>query len=538
MFRVKEVEISTSERHSDSMATLPIPDMSMSSTQPDTALPAAPGPKNGNLRATALQGGAYLAVREIIGIAVRAGGLVVVTRIIGPADYGIYTAAAVFAAVIVTMTQMGMEVYLIRQTNEPTRDLYDQVFTFMLVVSVAVAAVAAGLGLAVAKTIPSTASADHLFIALMLSVPLNVLWAPAQAKIERAFDYRRMAILELGGDIVLYATAIPLAEVGAGAWSLTVAFIVWQASLFVGSLWLARMRPRIRWSNAVARDLLAHGIPYSSNGLVGTLKGMVNPVVVGAFFGSAGVGYVALAIRLVDTMGFAQRATWRLGMVALSKVRDDLDRLRRGVQEGLLLQLLATAAPLVVLGVLAGWIIPVGFGRTWLPVIPVLALLSTSRVITAPLTVEFALLFSHGRNTQMTLGTAANTALTFGVAYALVPWIGIRGYGWAVLIASIAWVYVHRKALECVTFSYGVCWALMVAVVPALFFAVARWPYDFLTLAPLLIIVAYAPLRRRIGSYLELAASMVVPSWRAGRHRIVRSTTESDAASPRRTEIP
>src|SRR6185437_11831333 len=52
---------------------------------------------------------------------------------------------------------------------------------------------------------------------LLLSIPLNVLWAPAQAFIERSFAYRRMGLLELGGDVVLYVVAVPAAIGGAGA---------------------------------------------------------------------------------------------------------------------------------------------------------------------------------------------------------------------------------------------------------------------------------------------------------------------------------
>src|SRR5664280_3870639 len=57
-----------------------------------------------------------------------------------------------------------------------------------------------------------------------------------------------------------------------------------------------------------------------------------NPIVVGRYFGATGVGYVALASRLVDTIGFAQRATWRLGLVVLAKVQSDAARVRRGIE--------------------------------------------------------------------------------------------------------------------------------------------------------------------------------------------------------------
>src|ERR1035437_1362340 len=60
-----------------------------------------------NLRRTTLRGGAYLAGRELAGMAVRVLGVVVVTRQIGPHSYGVYAGAAAFAAVVANIGQMG-----------------------------------------------------------------------------------------------------------------------------------------------------------------------------------------------------------------------------------------------------------------------------------------------------------------------------------------------------------------------------------------------------------------------------------------------
>jgi O-antigen/teichoic acid export membrane protein len=457
-----------------------------------------------SLRSSAIQGGAYLAAREVAGILVRSLGIVVVTRLIGPSSYGIYAAAAAFALVIATGAQMGLEVYLIRQAEEPSETLYQQVFSFLLVVSVAVAALAIALSLALSHLIGGIAPSQRIFMILMLSVPLNVLWAPAQAKIERAFGYKRMAWLELGGDMVYYAVAVALAFAGAGGWSLAIGFVVWQGWLLVGSYWLADLRPRWSWSRDTVSDLIRHGAPYASSGITNTAKALINPIVVGRFYGSVGIGYVALAIRLIDTLSFAERATWRLGLVALSKVRGQTERLVRGIEQGMVLQVLMTSVPILGACLLANRLIPFAFGKEWAPMIPVFAWLAVSKITTAPMTVQFAVLYSASRNAVVAVGTLINLIVTFVLALLLVPALGIVGVGVAFAIGGVSWLPILRSARQIAPFSMSSPLRLMVGLVPLAVFPLVAWPLSLLLFAPLAVVSAIPQVRLELLGYVRL----------------------------------
>ena len=86
--------------------------------------------------------------------------------------------------------------------------------------------------------------------------------------------------------------------------------------------------------------MLSYSLGISASGWVWSLQSLINPLIVGRFAGEAAVGYVALAIRLVDVLGFAKAATYRISIAALAKVQGDRDRLRRAVTEGMGLQIL------------------------------------------------------------------------------------------------------------------------------------------------------------------------------------------------------
>jgi len=492
----------------DSSAANPRPELSETPESPPDAasfadtpeLELTPSSDEASLRETAIQGGGYLAAREIAGIGLRSLGIIAVTRIIGPSSFGLYAAAAAFATLIGNAAQMGMEVFLIRQPEEPTDELYQQVFTFLLVISLLAAGLAIGCSFLVVHFNSALEQPQRLFVILAASIPINVLWAPAQAKIERSFGYKRMAWLEFGGDAIFYVVATALALAGAGAWSLVAGFVAWQTWLFLGSLHFSHLRLRWNWSYAVNRNLLHHGSTYSSAGILTAATGLINPIVVGAFFGSAGVGYVALSQRLVDTLSFAARATWRLGMVTLTKVSDSADRLTRGIEQAMTLQLLATIGPILGVCVLANWLVPFAFGPTWTPMIPVLAWLGVARIAASPITIEFAVLYVKSRNMIVTIATGIGGLVTLLFALILVPTIGLAGYGIATLLSVSSMVYLHRQTLRSSTFSLVPCLRLMLPVLPIALFPLVAMPYAFLLFAPALVAAAMPSVRREVSS--------------------------------------
>jgi PST family polysaccharide transporter len=429
---------------------------------------------------------------------IRLAGLVVTLRLIGPAAYGIFTGAAAFTLVVTAVAQMGGEVYLIKMPGVPTLSDYDRVFTFILVSSLAATGLAESITFAFGGLFRPVGVLLPLRV-MLLCVPINVLWAPSQARIERGFGYRKMGILELGGDVALYGTAVPLAFLGAGAWSLVVGYFVWQSWLLIGSYAFSGLRPRLQWSKSTARELAQFGFGYSLAIWIGLLGGLVNPLVVGRFFGASGVGYVGFAQRLVGTIGFAQRGAYRLGLVAMSRVPDgQKDRLRRALEDGSELQLIALGVPFAIFGVLARKVIPLLFGHEWTPAIRLYTLLALALVFGASGFIQIILLWSRGRN--LTVATAAG--VQFGVlaiaSIFLVRHFGIDGFGYATLMTLIDLIYLDRKARSIVTFSYRKYLLVTLAIAPMVAYPLVSFPVSLVMFVPLVIFLV-VPFTRREG---------------------------------------
>jgi O-antigen/teichoic acid export membrane protein len=379
-----------------------------------------------------------------------------------------------------------------------------------------VAVTAASLALSVAAgTVVHSPRALGVFRVLVLTVPINVLWAPAQAAIERRFDFRRMGFIEVVGDAVLYAVAVPLAWKGFGPWSLVAGFAASQAWLFGASLASSGLRLRLSWSAATARQLVGHGASYAAKDWVDNVGALVVPVVVGAFRGAAGVGLVSFAGRLVDTAAFAQRNSWRVGLVSMSTVEEPR-RLRRGLEEGSLLQFLALGVPIVALAVASPALVPFLFGRQWSPAVGVTALVGLSTLLRGPGDIQGTLLFSRGRNLAVSTGALLRQLVIVAAAVLLVPRLGIDGYGVATLgtLAGVAYTR-HVVRRDVVPFGYRRLVPFAVAFVPLVLMPLVPMPWSLGLLAPALGVVALPGSRRAVVDTWRLAAGALLRARRA-----------------------
>ena len=453
------------------------------------------------LRETALRGGVHLAGREVVGLFIRFAGALLITRLIGPSDFGIYAGALAIVTMLATASQLGSEVYLIRREVEPERRVYNEVFTILLVSTGA--AVALGLaGSLVVGMVVGSPTVIAAFQVLLLTLPLSVLWAPAQARLERGFRFRSLAYLQVACDAALYGVAVLLAIAGTGVWAPIGGTFASASILLVGSYVLARFRPEIAGSRTRFRELGAFAVRFTPAGLFWNSANLVNPLVVGTVLGSASVGYVALATRLADTASFVLRAVYRVSLVALSRVQTDSERLRRGFEEMVLLAAIGVGVPLAVMSVLAPPLFPMLFGEEWEPALEVLPFVSFFYLMLGVFTTHLALLHVLGR----LLTTSFVALLRFVIlgvgALLLVSPLGLVGYGIALVVSTIAWVLADAAARSSVGFRYGSAMRWVLALTPALFAPLVDRPWAYVLLAPIVALLLFdRESRRQLRSY-------------------------------------
>jgi PST family polysaccharide transporter len=288
-------------------------------------------------------------------------------------------------------------------------------------------------------------------------------------------------------------------------------YLAWQSWLLVASRVAAAYLPRLAWTRERMREIARWSFGYSSGSWLRQLEGVVGPLLVGRFAGAAGVGYATLIGRLVDTLGFPARASWRLSIVSFGKVQSDLARVRRGLAESMALQVLALGPVFAGFSLVAAIIVPLVFGHRWAHAIPLFPYLALAALGTAVQNSQLTVLYVSERNMDVAKVQAARLALLVPSALVLLPAIGLIGWGVASVITLLSLVVSDRVVRRVVTPDYGPSLPWAVAFVPPLFIATVGMPVGLLLLVPTVVAVTLPSARRQLGGYAMLVRSRIRP---------------------------
>jgi O-antigen/teichoic acid export membrane protein len=400
-----------------------------------------------NLKQKVISGGMYLAIRQGLGMAIGLGGVLLLTRLIGPEQYGLYAGTFGIFWYFQTVFQMGVEVYLVRHEGDDRADIYHQSFALLLILGI-LGTVISLLGLPLLQQWTQIKGFIEVARVMFVALPIVLLAQVPMAMMERQLDYQRVALIELANQIIYYLIALLLASKGFGVWSAVYAWWFQQVQNLLLCYWVSGYRPRPHWDHKLAVAILRYGVAFSASTWVWYAKTLVNPLLVGRFAGAEAVGYVALAIRLVEVLGFVKTATWRISLSTLAKFQGDRGRLTRAVSDGMGLQILALGPLVVGFAWVAPWLLPQLFGADWLPVVAVFPFIAFGNLTNSLFNMHSSTLYVLERNWEVALFHGVYVTLFTGASWLILPKIGLVGYGWAELVAIVSYWVPHYYLLK------------------------------------------------------------------------------------------
>ena len=402
-----------------------------------------------SLRTRVLRGGYYLILRQGLGIGVSALGIILLTRAIGPDAYGLYAGAVGIFAYLSALSTWGVDVYLIRHAREPSPDDYHQAFSLLLLASLG------GTGLAF-LALPfldrwmNLEGFVPIAIALFATLPISLLSIVPFARLERAIDYRSVALVELSAQLIFYPVAVPLAYQGLGPWAPVLGWYAQQLCALGLVYKMSGYRPRLRWEFARVRDMVGYGFGMSASDWLWKLANLVNPLVVGRYVGAEAVGQVALAQRFIEQLGSIIVLTaGRLSVPVFARLQEDRARLLKALTQGMSLQLIILGPTLAGFGLVLPWALPLLFGPSWLPVLDIYPFLALSYLTGTAFGLHSSALFVLRRIWEVAAFRLVDLVLFAGSALLLAPHLGLMGYAWAEVIHIPSWIllltWFHRR---------------------------------------------------------------------------------------------
>lgn len=387
----------------------------------------------------------WVALTQIIRIIIQLISVVVLARLINPADYGLMAMAGVITVFASLFRDFGTAAAII-QTKDIDTELKSSVFWFN---------VALGLALSVLVAVSSSFMAQ-LFseprlakVLLILSPVFFVasLGIVQQALLERVSNFKAIAYIEVISSFTALITAIFLAFNDWGVYALiaqTITGIVVSGIM----LWaFSHWRPSLLLTFASIKKVWR----FSSNlfifNFVNYFQRNTDSMLIGRFLGSVDLGYYNLAYRiLLLPLQSITFAISRASFPVYSRHQDDLPALGKHYLEMLGTIAFFTAPLMSLIWVVREPLILTALGESWLPAADVLAFLAPVGFFQSLVSTSGSVLNSIGRSDILrNLGLIGVPFLILSMLAGL-PW-GIVGVAAGYCIANFLWIYPTIKTV-------------------------------------------------------------------------------------------
>jgi O-antigen/teichoic acid export membrane protein len=369
--------------------------------------------------------------------ALKIGVLVVLTRLLSPADFGLVAAGLVVIDFSLNFSQLGLGPALVQRAKLEPRHLSTAFFA------------SSALGLLVGTIIFLSAPLLAEFFRmrdlvpvvriLALSFPVTGTAIVSDSLLSRELRFRVIA----NRDVFAYATGygvvgITLAALGWGVWALVAAQLTQTTVRTAILLRVAPPRLSVRptWGSFV--ELMDYGLGQSVARVGVILANQADNLVVGRWLGAAALGLYSRAYQLMSVpTALVGDMLDKVLFPTMSQVQHDLRRLATAYLRGMGLLALVTMPAGVVAAVLAPELVAVAFGPRWQALVPPFQVLALGMMFRTGGRMSDSLSRATGRVYRRAWRQAAYAALVFLGALVGRHW-GVTGVAVGVVAALLA----------------------------------------------------------------------------------------------------
>ena len=372
--------------------------------------------------------------------------IIVLTRLLGPEDFGLVAVATVLVAVLTAITDQGFGVALTRHPQLTPRHLSTGFWT----------AVLSGLTLSAVVILVAEPAAVVLgdrdaapILRLMGLNPLIAAFSSVQmAVMKREFRFKAIAVRNIASTIGAAMVSIGLAFAGAGAFALAAQLLVGSA-LGAMLLWRASdWRPSwvIGW--AEFKELWGFGVSVTGSRLLQTANRNADNFIISVTLGSTALGFYTVAYRFYRVIIDAGLSSvTSVALPGFASIQDDQARTRRALYQATRFSALAATPIFAGIGLIAPVLIPVVFGPRWEPAIVATQLLVINGIILSVNQFHGSVILARGLSRTSLALNVGRVAVNV-VGYLIGVRFGIEGVAASVSITTVVFWPVQLTVLN------------------------------------------------------------------------------------------
>ncbi|HTY54081.1 MAG TPA: oligosaccharide flippase family protein [Candidatus Binataceae bacterium] len=312
---------------------------------------------------------------EVVIQIVRVGGMVVLARALGAAQFGVFRVLTVIGFFACLVTEAGlMEALIQRKDATAEHDSTAWWTSLVLATLSAIALYVCAPAIASFMAMPTLTTGVRL---LCLPVFLDCLSTTASAKLQRELEYRLVAAAEVIAEVAFVVVALLLLWTPLAQWSLMVGLAVRFAARAIAILVSKPYLPTTGFKLAALRDLRRFATSVWGGNLVHLLSANADFLLIGRLLGASALGFYSVAwdvLRFIPDRLY--KVAGRVTFPAFCLLQDDNERLGRAYRDffdyvaRIVLPVVACAA------VAAPELIGVVYGPQWMPVAKLLRMLA------------------------------------------------------------------------------------------------------------------------------------------------------------------
>jgi O-antigen/teichoic acid export membrane protein len=348
-----------------------------------------------DLKEKTIRGGFARLSAQGVNFVVNMGSLMVMARLLGPAEYGLVGMVTAFTGVLVLFRDFGLSAAAVQRSS-----LTDEEASTLFWINMLVGVVLTVLVVAMAPAVAAFYHDSRLLKVTVASAAgflFNAAGVQHGAHLQRHMRFGALAFIYTTSAIVSSAVGIGAALAGLGYWSLVAINITGPLAITMGCWIAASWIPRLPRRLAGVRSMIRFGGTLTLNGVVAYIAFNLEKVLLGRFWGPVALGIYERGYRLINIpTSNLNSAAGEVTFSALSRLQDQPGRLRNYFLKAYSLVLALTLPATVAFAIFSDDVILVLLGPKWTAAAPILRLLAPTILTFAVINPVGWLMYSVG----------------------------------------------------------------------------------------------------------------------------------------------
>lgn len=394
----------------------------------------------------------WLGVAMWSSLLVRLGTTALLARLLEREAFGLVTMALTGIAAIAAFSEAGFSQALIRHRSlddEEERLAADTVFWILQSMNALLFVVAWSLAPAIAEFYDKIEGLEPVLRALLFVFLVEGFSAVSGALLQKRMAFSSISRNEIEGVVTYAGTAITLALLGCGVWSLVVGQLVSRVYQLVRLLSMAGWWPRPRFNRRLALEMFRFGGWLWANGVLTAFTRSTDKLVLGKLADGAVLGSYGVAWNLCASPERpASRIIRQVAFPALAKLQEDEALVRRSYGRGIELVSFIALPAAVGLAAVASDFVTTVYGEKWSDMAGLVQVLSFRSLAMLLGAISGSVLLARGLSREILRVSVGRQILFLALVFPLARFEAI-GVAWAVTAPTVASMIVgHVVALR------------------------------------------------------------------------------------------